>query len=260
MTTKPLPFALVAAVAGLAACSKGPPSPQENVAAAPAQALERYAFVCDDGRILSIVYPDNDTAEMRVDGQPHTLKIAMSGSGARYTGEGLQWWSKGDEGMLAALKPGEDVADPGVRCVPPARAPVSPPEPGTPGGLPDDRTPLAEGPAAPESAQAAATVVETYYALLETGKTADAANLRVDARPENLAPYASYHAQVGAPGQVEGAAGSLYVEVPVVTYGRLADGQAFHRSGKVTLRRVNDVPGATPAQLRWRISSIDLTG
>ena len=61
-----------------------------------------------------------------------------------------------------------------------------------------------------------------------------------------------------APGTPEGAAGSIYIEVPVVTYGRLADGREFHQSGQAVLRRVNDVPGATPAQLRWRIVRIEL--
>jgi hypothetical protein len=31
-----------------------------------------------------------------------------------------------------------------------------------------------------------------------------------------------------------------------------------HRSGKAVLRRVNDVPGSTPEQRRWRIERIEL--
>jgi hypothetical protein len=33
----------------------------------------------------------------------------------------------------------------------------------------------------------------------------------------------------------------------------LKNGESFGSAGTVTLRRVNGVPGATPAQLRWRI-------
>lgn len=48
------------------------------------------------------------------------------------------------------------------------------------------------------------------------------------------------------PGQEEGAAGSLYYTTTVT----LTNGQR-RWSAPVTLRRVNDVDGATPEQLRW---------
>ena len=43
------------------------------------------------------------------------------------------------------------------------------------------------------------------------------------------------------------------VEVPVQLYGRMKDGKPFGSAGTITLRRANDVPGATAAQRRWRI-------
>lgn len=55
-------------------------------------------------------------------------------------------------------------------------------------------------------------------------------------------------------GNVEGAAGSLYEEVPIAL---VADGGLVNRNGKVILRRVNDVPGAKPWQLAWHIERID---
>ncbi|PEQ12371.1 hypothetical protein B2G71_12830 [Novosphingobium sp. PC22D] len=51
-------------------------------------------------------------------------------------------------------------------------------------------------------------------------------------------------------GDVEGAAGSLFYEAPVVI--DFADGRPSRR-GTIVLRRVNDVPGATEEQLNWRI-------
>ncbi|MBD3730870.1 MAG: hypothetical protein IE933_14315 [Sphingomonadales bacterium] len=55
----------------------------------------------------------------------------------------------------------------------------------------------------------------------------------------------------------EGAAGSLYCNATVTL--RDADQlQKPLRQGTVTLKRVNDVPGATPDQLRWRIESSTL--
>lgn len=242
----------------LAACS-GPTGAPEAKAPTKTVAMTWVRYVCEDGRTLSALYPDSQTAQLMVGDTTHLLRIARSASGARYTGDALQWWTKGEEGALAPLKAGEDIASaPGVRCVPPAKAPVDPPAPGTPGGLPDDRTPLDERPATAQSPQAAATVVETYYALVESGRTAEAAKLRRDGREEDLKPFASLHAQVGAPGPIEGAAGSLYVDVPIVLFGRYASGGEYHASGKATLRRVNDVPGATAEQLKWRIEKIEV--
>jgi hypothetical protein len=136
--------------------------------------------------------------------------------------------------------------------------PPQPPAPGTPGGLPDTPIPLDEAPFTATSAQGAANVVQTYFALLEAGRIGEAAKLRSDRRPPDLSAYSEYHAQVGAPGRPEGAAGSIYVEVPVVIYGRLKAGGEVHSSGKAVLRRVNDVPGSTASQRRWHIERIAL--
>jgi hypothetical protein len=151
------------------------------------------------------------------------------------------------------------------RAAPP---PVEPAAPGTPGGLPDDRTPVSEAPFAETSAQGAAQVVQSYFALLEAGRLADARRLWSDGGAASgrgeAAFAASYrawpevHAQIAAPGAIEGAAGSLYVEVPVQVYGRTAGGEPFRRRGTVTLRRVNDVPGSTAEQRRWHIARSDV--
>ena len=145
-----------------------------------------------------------------------------------------------------------------------AEAPLDPPDPGEPGGLPDDRTPISEAPFTETSAQGAANVVQTYQGLLEAGRYGEAWRLWADdGRASGMSEadfaasfrrYREYHARVGAPGEIEGAAGSLYVEVPVQVYGRLGDGRPFNMLGPMTLRRVNDVPGSTPAQRRWHIA------
>lgn len=143
--------------------------------------------------------------------------------------------------------------------------PVNPPAPGTPGGLPDDRTPVSEAPFEETSAQGAAGVVERYYALLEArhyreawrlwSGGGEASGMSEAAFAASFDKYAEYHANIGAPGAMEGAAGSSYVEVPVVVYGRLKSGEPFHMDGPVTLRRVNDVPGSSAEQRRWHIAS-----
>jgi hypothetical protein len=130
---------------------------------------------------------------------------------------------------------------------------------GTARSLPDRRIAPARRRVDPNSAEAAAAVVESYYALLEQGRTLEAAKLRRDGPVVDLKAFRELHAQVGAPGRIEGAAGSLFVVVPIVLYGLTHEGEVFRNRGKVTLRRVNGVPGATPEQLSWRIEQIEVS-
>lgn len=141
---------------------------------------------------------------------------------------------------------------------------LEPPAPGQPGGLPDDRRPISEEAPDPKGAQGAAQVVENYAALLEQGKydlaydlwsdAGKASGMTKQAFTASFAQYAEVHGLIGAPTDTEGAAGSIYTTVPLQLYGRLKSGGTFNMIGPVTLRRINDVPGATPAQLRWHIS------
>jgi hypothetical protein len=167
----------------------------------------------------------------------------------------------------------ESDARPPIAFVPtpsatPTAAPVAPPEPGTPGGLPKGGV-VSEGAFTPDSAQGAANIVQTYYALLGEGRYRDARALwddggRASGMDEavfaaNFARYSEYHAQVGAPGEIDAGAGQRYVAVPVVVYGRLkAGGAPYHASGAVTLHRVGDIDGATEAQKRWHLRAIKL--
>ena len=148
-------------------------------------------------------------------------------------------------------------------------APLTPPEPGTPGGLPDDRTPISEAPFTPDSAQGAANVVQTYYALIGEGKYAGARLLwenggvasgaNADAFAARFARYSEYHANIGAPGDVDAGAGQRYVTVPVQISARLKKGAvAEYQIGSVTLHRTADIDGATAEQKSWHIRSIDL--
>ena len=60
------------------------------------------------------------------------------------------------------------------------------------------------------------------------------------------------------PGRPEGAAGSIFVELPVRVDAVLRSGARQHFVGSYTLRRINDVPGSTAAQRRWHIESAHL--
>lgn len=140
-----------------------------------------------------------------------------------------------------------------------------------PGALPSSepapvQPPTPAPPPAPTSAEAAAGVVRKYFTLLETQQYSLAWRYWADngrasgsseqAFADSFGKYAELRATVGAPGRIEGAAGSLYVEVPVSLRGLLRDGNRFEQPGVVTLRRVNDVPGSTAEQRRWHIARI----
>jgi hypothetical protein len=139
-------------------------------------------------------------------------------------------------------------------------------EPGEPGGLPDDRTLVEEGPIDPRSGQGAGQVLQSYAALLEQGRMAEALRLWTEGGAGSglsrqgfeaaYAKYAEIHAEIGAPGPIEGAAGSAYVELPLRFYGKLKSGRTFNSVGTATLRRVNEVPGSTEEQRRWHIYRI----
>ena len=161
----------------------------------------------------------------------------------------------------------------------PSPRPASPPAPaapndsgapGTPGGLPDERTLLPEpkGPIDPNSAEAAGQVLQTYGALLEERKFGqawvmwsgggEASGMTRDQFAAAFSKYRDIRAEVGKPGDTEGAAGSISGEVPFRLHGTLKAGGRFNLVGPVTLRRVNDVDGSTAAQRRWHIASIAL--
>jgi hypothetical protein len=141
----------------------------------------------------------------------------------------------------------------------PATVP-EPGSPGTPGGLPDDRTPLSEpkGPIDPKSAEGAGQVVQLYAALIEEGKLeADKAWRKGIEQgplaPARLADFREVHGEVGKPYDQEGAAGSSFIMVPLRLYGLDKAGKRFNFIGPLTLRRVNDVDGSSAEQRRWHI-------
>ncbi len=154
-----------------------------------------------------------------------------------------------------AAGPGGDISS-----VPPlAPAPA-------PNATPGPQASLPETPFTPDSAQGAANVVQTYYALLEQGRyrrawqlwdnNGRASGMSPEAFAASFTKYREYHANIGAPGRIDAGAGHRHVTVPVRVYGRLKAGNAkFAMAGPVTLHRVGNIDGATAAERRWRISA-----
>lgn len=145
--------------------------------------------------------------------------------------------------------------------------PLNPPAPGTPGGLPTDPTPIAEGTIDPDGPQGAAQVVEGYYGLLEEKRFVDAQDLwnpdgaigsQDDAHfAARFRGFKEIHANIGTPSDPAESDETIKVTVPVQVYGRIAaNGQPWHMLRQVVLRRVVNGPGSTPEQRRWHIETI----
>ena len=64
---------------------------------------------------------------------------------------------------------------------------------------------------------------------------------------------------VGEPGQIDGAAGSLYVEIPVTITAVTQSGTQAQFRGSYVLRRVNAIPGSTPEEQKWHLYSARIT-
>ena len=121
---------------------------------------------------------------------------------------------------------------------------------------PDSSAPL------PDSAGDPAAVVRAYYAAIGARDFARAYALWSDAGRASGKSYADFArgfdetasvvATVDAPGRVEGAAGSRYVDVPVQISARQRDGSVQRFGGSYTLRRAV-VDGATAAQRAWHL-------
>ncbi len=110
-------------------------------------------------------------------------------------------------------------------------------------------------------------VIRDYYAAINRGDFARAYTLWVDgggASGQSLQQFAAGFAEttgvsveVMPPGNVDAAAGSRFVEVPVAITATQRDGSQHKYVGAYVLRRA-DVDGATPEQRAWRIGSADL--
>jgi len=111
------------------------------------------------------------------------------------------------------------------------------------------------------SPEAAVVVVTHYTALAERGAFAEAAKLWTNATEAaqfatNLEEYPKVKLTAGKPEDEEGAAGSIFITVPVTLDLTLRSGSPYQMMCKATLRRVNDVPGSTAEQRRWHIENI----
>lgn len=142
-------------------------------------------------------------------------------------------------------------------------APEPPTAPAPP--KPEERKVLIEpnGPIDPKSIEAAGQVVQHYGALIEQKRWTESRQYWGDAAvaaafEKTFRTWKDVHLEIGDLGPAEGAAGSIFTNMPVSFYGDLNQGGTARLKGNVILRRVNDVPGSTAAQRRWHIERIEL--
>lgn len=122
--SSPLP-ALVLAAAGLAAgCvaadRDGERGSWDERADAGADVGETVRYECDGGGIVIVTYPTDSTAVVRYDEQSLNLGRAVAASGARYVGDGFEWWARGRgvgaEGTLSRTDGADAAREPLETC------------------------------------------------------------------------------------------------------------------------------------------------
>lgn len=139
--TRTVTFQTIALTAGLgllvAGCSREKPAEPTSPIEAPAvQDAAAVGYACESGKTVVVAYPDAQTARVSYEGKDYVLTSVVSASGARYAGQGLEWWtaSRGEteSGTLSRMGQGDQTG--GViieRCSRPVAA-VAPPPSGAP--------------------------------------------------------------------------------------------------------------------------------
>ncbi len=139
--TRTVTFQTIALTAGLgllvAGCSQEKPAEPTSPIEAPAvQDAAAVGYACESGKTVVVAYPDAQTARVSYEGKDYVLTSVVSASGARYAGQGLEWWtaSRGEteSGTLSRMGQGDQTG--GViieRCSRPVAA-VAPPPSGAP--------------------------------------------------------------------------------------------------------------------------------
>lgn len=119
------------------------------------------------------------------------------------------------------------------------------------------------------SQQQAAQVIRHYYdainqkdyerAYADWADNGAASQQSFEQFKQGFADTASVKVDIGEPSRINGAAGSLYLEIPVTITATTVNGTTQHFTGSYTLKRINDVPGSTPTQRMWHLYSAKIT-
>jgi hypothetical protein len=115
--------------------------------------------------------------------------------------------------------------------------------------------------------KAATDIIRQYYAAINAGNFRKAYELwseKGEASKKSFEEFRSGFAEtssvtvdIGKPGDMEGAAGSRYITIPVTIRAKLKNGKEQNFAGEYVLRR-SVVDGATAEQRAWRIYSANI--
>lgn len=116
----------------------------------------------------------------------------------------------------------------------------------------------------PDSAEAAAETLETYYAMLADhnyaaayqlwGHGGEDSGMTAEAFANSFAKYATYFGEIGKPGEVDAGMSQRWVEIPVTITGTMKDGSAFRMEGPVILHHIaREMDGVSEADKNWHI-------
>ncbi|QLG96782.1 MliC family protein (plasmid) [Pseudomonas yamanorum] len=94
----------------ISACAVSPQKRTDVETSASAQSASTvHNYHCESGETVAATYPTTDSSTIKYKGSAHKMQIAISGSGSRYVGDGLEWWTKGSgpgsDGMLFRHQP-----------------------------------------------------------------------------------------------------------------------------------------------------------
>ncbi len=182
--------------------------------------------------------------------------------------------------MLIACDPPIESPGPGPTAGTTTSGPTSASDaPATPGGPPPgytdgsgvnegypDLTPPRLTPEAEKGAKGARKILLSFARAIEL-KEFDQAWAMLSPGDRQKWPKAEFNSMfagldpitVAIPdGEGDAGAGSLFYIAPVTITSSDADGRPIRFEGEARLRRVNDVDGATPEQLRWHFETLTL--
>jgi membrane-bound inhibitor of C-type lysozyme len=79
----------------ISACDGSPSIDKVQQAAVATSTSNALNYRCDSGETIAATYASTNAATVSYKGSDHKMEIAVSGSGARYVGSDLEWWTKG---------------------------------------------------------------------------------------------------------------------------------------------------------------------
>ena len=106
-TPAPWKITGIVCLAAVAGCSPSDSTGQDESPAATTAEVPRdlpggetHGFQCDNLGSVETRFLGPDTIEVSAAGQPHVMQRQRAASGARYSGDGAEFWNKGEQAMV----------------------------------------------------------------------------------------------------------------------------------------------------------------